>query len=147
MTEHAIYITANDAEKLRELIWKAQNTEYRHSTYLQMLSGELARAIIINGNSAPPDVITMNSQVSLEDSDTGEEMLYTLVLPENADPIQGKISVLAPIGTAMLGYRVGDNFEWDTPGGKRKIRVIKVVYQPEASGDHPRPEPDPSNQF
>jgi regulator of nucleoside diphosphate kinase len=147
MIDHAIYITANDAEKLRELIWKAQRTEYRHSTYLQMLSSELARAMIIDENAVPPDVITMNSQVSLVDSDTGEEMLYTLVFPEDADAIQGKISVLAPIGTAMLGYRVGDDFEWDTPGGKRKIRVIKVVYQPEASGDHPRPEPGSSNKF
>lgn len=136
MTEHAIYITLNDAEKLRDQIWKAQRTEYRHSTYLQMLSGELARAVIIDENALPPDVITMNSQVSLVDSDTGEEMLYTLVFPEEADAIQGKISVLAPIGTAMLGYRVGDDFAWDTPGGKRKIHVKKVVYQPEASGGH-----------
>ncbi len=134
MTEHAIYITANDAEKLHDLIWQAQHTEYRHSTYLKMLSGELDRAIIIDEDSVPPDVITMNSEASLVDVDTGEEMLFTLVFPEEADAIQGKISVLAPIGTAMLGYRVGDDFEWDTPGGKRKIRVVKVVYQPEASG-------------
>jgi regulator of nucleoside diphosphate kinase len=136
MTEHAIYITASDADKLRELIWKAQRTEYRHSTYLQMLSGELTRAVIIDEHTIPPDVITMNSQVLLVDSDTGEEMLYTLVFPEEADPIQGKISVLAPIGTAMLGYRVGDDFAWDTPGGKRKICVKQIIYQPEASENH-----------
>lgn len=133
MNNHAIYITASDAEKLHELIWKAQSTDYRHSTYLRMLSGELARAIIIDPHSVPPDVITMNSQVSLVDVDTHEEMLYTLVFPEEADAIQGKISVLAPIGTAMLGYRVGDDFEWDTPDGKRKLHVEKVVYQPETS--------------
>lgn len=135
MTKHAIYITASDAEKLHDLIWKAQRTDYRHSPYLQMLSGELARAIIVDEQAIPPDVITMNSQASLVDMDTGEEMLYTLVFPEDADTVQGKISVLAPIGTAMLGYRVGDDFEWDTPGGKRKMRVEKVLYQPEASGD------------
>jgi regulator of nucleoside diphosphate kinase len=135
MTEHAIYITASDAVKLKELVWEAQHTEYRNSSYLKMLSGELARAITINEDTVPPDVITMNSEVSLVDVDTGEEMLFTLVFPEKADAIQGKISVLAPIGTAMLGYRVGDDFEWDTPGGKRKIRVAKVVYQPEASGN------------
>lgn len=110
MTEHAIYITASDAKKLQELIWTAQRTEYRNSNYLKMLSGELARAIIIDENTIPPDVITMNTEVSLEDVDTGEEMLFTLVFPEEADAIQGKISVLAPIGTAMLGYRVGDEF-------------------------------------
>ena len=133
MMAHAIYITANDAEKLRDLISNAQRGDYRNSPYLQMLSKELARAIIIQEDSVPPDVITMSSQVSLVDIDTGEEMLYTLVFPEEADAIQGKISVLAPIGTAMLGYRVGDEFEWDTPGGKRKIRVENVIFQPEAS--------------
>jgi regulator of nucleoside diphosphate kinase len=138
MTLHAIYITARDAEKLHDLIWKAQRTEYRHSTYLQMLSGELARAVIVEENAVPPDVITMNTEVSLVDIDTGEEMLFTLVFPEEADPIQGKISVLAPIGTAMLGYRVGDDFEWETPDGKRKFHVEKVIYQPEASGDASR---------
>jgi regulator of nucleoside diphosphate kinase len=135
MTEHAIYITAVDAEKLHDLLWKAQRTDYKHSSYLQLLSAELARAIIVNAREIPPDVITMNSQASLVDMDTGEEMLYTLVFPENANAIEDKISVLAPIGTAMLGYRVGDDFEWDTPGGKRKIRVEKVIYQPEAAGD------------
>lgn len=138
MSAHAIYITASDAEKLRELIWKAQRTEYRHSAYLQMLSGELARAIIIKENAVPPEVITMNTQASLVDVDTGEEMLYTLVFPEEADVIEGKISILAPIGTAMLGYRVGDDFEWDTPGGKRKIRVEKIIFQPEGSSGPPQ---------
>lgn len=135
MTDHTIIITANDAEKLRALIANAQRAEYRHSPYLQMLSGELSRARIVDPHEIPADVITMNTQASLVDLDTGEKMLYTLVFPEDADPIKDKISVLAPIGTAMLGYRVGDIFEWDTPGGKRKIRVESVTFQPEASGD------------
>jgi len=75
----------------------------------------------------PPDVIAMHSQAILVDEETGEEMELTLVFPDEADPIEGKISVLAPIGTAMLGYRTGDMFEWDTPGGMRKIRVVKVI--------------------
>jgi regulator of nucleoside diphosphate kinase len=136
MNEHTIYITATDAEKLRDLIWKSQSTEYRRSPYLQLLERELGRANIVDAHVIPRDVITMNSQASLIDADTGEEMLYTLVFPEDADPIHDKISVLAPIGTAMLGYRVGDIFEWDTPGGKRKIRVQKVLFQPEASGNY-----------
>jgi regulator of nucleoside diphosphate kinase len=135
MTEHAIYITANDAAKLRDLISQAQHSDYRKSSYLQSLSNELDRAVIVEAQKIPPDVITMNSQASLIDVETGEEMLYTLVFPDDADAMQGKISVLAPIGTAMLGYRVGGEFEWDTPGGKLKMRVTKVVYQPEASGD------------
>ena len=136
MTEHNIYITAVDGEKLRDLIWQAQATDYRGSPYLKMLAGELDRAIVLDPHEIPADVITMNSTASLVDVESGEDMLYTLVFPEAADPIQGKISVLAPIGTAMLGYRVGDTFEWETPDGERKLRVKKVVFQPEASGDY-----------
>ena len=136
MKEHKIYISAVDAEKLRDLIWHAQSTEYRQSPYLKMLAGELDRAEVVDPEKIPSDVITMNSTASLVDVESNEEMLYTLVFPEAADPIQGKISVLAPIGTAMLGYRVGDTFEWETPDGMRKIRVDKVIFQPEASGDY-----------
>ena len=136
MPNHKIYITAVDADKLRDLIWNAQSTDYRSSNYLKMLSQELDRAEVVQPRDIPADVITMNSQVSLVDLESGEQMEYTLVFPENADPIQGRISVLAPIGTAMLGYRVGDVFEWDTPDGMRKIRVDKIIYQPEASGDY-----------
>ena len=78
----------------------------------------------------------MNSTVVLTDLDTREEETYTLVYPENADTAQGKVSILAPIGTAMLGYRVGDVFEWEVPAGKRRLKVEKIVYQPEASGDY-----------
>ena len=83
---------------------------------------------------SPADVITLNSTARLVDQETNEEMVYTLVFPEAADIAQGKISVLAPIGTAMLGYKTGDTFEWDTPGGKRTLRVQEILYQPEASG-------------
>lgn len=127
MTDHAIFVTAHDAEKLKELIRNAQRGEYRQSKYLEMLAGELARATIIDAGGVPPDVIIMNSQAILTDIETGEEMVLTLVFPEDADPIEGKISILAPIGTAMLGYRVGDVFEWETPGGVSKIRVEKVI--------------------
>ena len=83
----------------------------------------------------PSDVITINSTARLVDQDTHEEMLYTLVFPEESDLSQGKISILAPIGTAMLVYKVGDTFERDTPGGTRIIHVKEILYQPEASGD------------
>ena len=133
MTDPAIYVTAADAEKLQELIRNARRGEYRQSKYLEMLSGELARATIIDMGAVPPDVIIMNSQAILTDIETGEEMVLDSCFPEDADPIEGKISVLAPIGTAMLGYRVGDVFEWETPGGMSKIRVEKVISGTKAS--------------
>jgi regulator of nucleoside diphosphate kinase len=136
MKQPTIYITKTDAEKLHGLINKAQYSEYRGSAYLQMLSGELEKARIVPPQQVPPDVITLNSTVLLIDKETGDEMTYTLVFPDEADVSQGKISVLAPIGTGMLGYRVGDTFEWDTPGGKRSIFVKALLYQPEAAGDY-----------
>lgn len=131
-----IFITQVDAEKLRRLLWDAGSTDYRGSEYLKKLRQELERAEVVDPKLTPPDVITMNSTAVLEDIEAGEEMVYTLVFPEDADLSQGKISILAPIGTGMLGYRVGDIFEWDTPAGRVKIKVKALTYQPEAAGKY-----------
>lgn len=136
MSGKPIQITEFDLSRLKKLLWDAQSTEYRKSEYLERLQMEIDRAEVVSPQDIPNDVITMNSTVSLEDFDTKEEEIYTLVFPENADLGQGKISVLAPIGTAMLGYEVGDIFEWDVPAGKRKLRVKRIIFQPEASGDY-----------
>ncbi len=136
MSGKPIQITEFDLSRLKKLLWDAQSTEYRKSEYLERLQMEIDRAEVVSPQDIPNDVITMNSTVSLEDFDTKEEEIYTLVFPENADLRQGKISVLAPIGTAMLGYEVGDIFEWDVPAGKRKLRVKRIIFQPEASGDY-----------
>jgi len=135
MNQPSIFITKVDEEKLRNLIQQAHYSEYRGSVYLKMLLGELDKAQVVEPQLIPPDVITLNSTARLIDQETTEEMIYTLVFPEDADVSKGKISILAPIGTAMLGYKVGDTFEWDTPGGKRLIHVEEILYQPEASGD------------
>lgn len=135
METKPIYITEFDLKRLQELLQEAQSTGYRKSEYLEKLHTEISRAQIVSPQDIPADVITMNSTVNLKDVDTGEEEIYTLVFPENSDPAQGKISILAPIGTAMLGYKVGDTFEWDVPAGKRRLQVVKILYQPESSGD------------
>ena len=135
MNEKAIHITELDRKRLLDLIQAAQSGEYRRSVYLEDLRGELERAQIVAPQEIPGDVITMNSTVALTDLDTGEQETYTLVYPDDADMTQDKVSILAPIGTAMLGYRVGDVFEWEVPSGKRRLQVTKILYQPEASGD------------
>jgi regulator of nucleoside diphosphate kinase len=81
-------------------------------------------------------VITMRSKARLLDIDSGKEVVYSLVFPNEADLEKGKISVLAPIGTAMIGYKVGDIIEWEVPAGLRRLRVEEVLYQPEAAGDY-----------
>jgi regulator of nucleoside diphosphate kinase len=135
MNQPSIFITTKDAEKLRDLIRDAYHTEYRRSDYLKKLADEIEKASIVQPDQTPSDVVTLNSTARLVDQETKEEMVYSLVFPEDADPSQGKISILAPIGTAMLGYKAGDTFEWDTPGGKRIIHVKEILYQPEAAGD------------
>jgi regulator of nucleoside diphosphate kinase len=99
------------------------------------LAEEIEKASVVLPDQIPSDVITLNSTARLIDRETREETVYSLVFPENADTSQGKISILAPIGTAMLGYKAGDTFEWDTPGGKRIIHVKEILYQPEAAGN------------
>ena len=136
MSGKPIHITEFDLERLKKLLLDAQSTDYRKSEYLERLQLEINRAEVVPPQDIPNDVITMNSTVCIEDLDTKEEEVYTLVFPENADPRQGRISILAPIGTAMLGYEVGDSFEWEVPAGKRRLRVKKILYQPEASGNY-----------
>lgn len=136
MSDKNILITKVDRKRLIDLILNAQSGEYRGSIYLDKLRAELDRAQIVTPQEIPGDVVTMNSKVALLDLDTQEEEVYTLVYPEDANSAEGKISILAPIGTAMLGYRVGDEFEWEVPAGRRRIRVDKILYQPEASGDY-----------
>jgi len=136
MEERTIYITEFDMKRLRELIIEAKRVERRGNEYLDSLEAELSRGKVVASTEVPPDVVTMNSRVHLVDLDTQEEMVYTLVFPQDAEISQSKISVLAPIGTAMLGYRVGDTFTWQVPDGVRRLQVKKVLYQPEASGDY-----------
>lgn len=138
MNDRPIHITQFDLERLQKLLMDAQATDYRKSEYLERLKLELSRAEVVDPKNIPSDVVTMNSTVSIEDLDTKEEEVYTLVFPEDADVRQGKISILAPVGTAMLGYEVGDTFEWDVPAGKRRLLIKKIIYQPEASGDFDR---------
>jgi regulator of nucleoside diphosphate kinase len=135
MSDKPIQITEFDLERLRKLIENAYHTEYRGSDYLVRLQTELDRAQVVPAREVSEAVVTMNSTVALLDLDTGEEETYTLVFPEKADLSNGRISILAPIGTAMLGYEVGDVFEWEVPAGKRRLRVERILYQPEAAGD------------
>jgi regulator of nucleoside diphosphate kinase len=136
MAERVIHITEYDNKRLRDLLEEARYSDYRGSEYLKDLENELDRAKVVDPKKVPPDLVTMNSTVRLEDLELGEEMVYTLVFPEDADLSQNKISILAPIGTAMLGYRVGETFEWNVPEGISKMKIKEIIYQPEASGDY-----------
>lgn len=130
-----IFITDFDLERLENLIEDANRRSSRDGKYLEGLEQELVKAEVVTPAGIPPDVITMNSRVCLQDMDSGENLVYTLVFPGDADFDSGKISVLAPIGTALIGYRAGDRITWRVPSGIKKLKVKNILYQPEAAGD------------
>jgi regulator of nucleoside diphosphate kinase len=130
-----IYITEADHDKLRRLI-AGRRGSGADADHLRELEDELERAEILDNNQTiPPDVITMNSEVRLMDMDSGEIKVYRLVFPPQART-DNALSVLAPIGTGILGYRVGDVIEWRVPRGVRRLKVLDVLFQPEAAGIH-----------
>lgn len=135
MKKRAIYITDFDLNRLKKLLAE-KRAEEANNEYLNDLEEELDRAKIVESREVPPDVITMNSQVKLKDLETSEEMVLSLVFPAEADIDEGKISVLAPVGTGMIGYSKGDTIEWKVPAGMRKLKVMELLYQPEAAGDY-----------
>lgn len=134
MEKRGIFITQFDLERLSALIAEKRAVG-GDKTYLDDLEEELDLAEVVDSKDIPADVITMNSKVRLEDVETGEKMTYSLVFPQDADIEEGRISVLAPIGTGMIGYKKGDVIAWPVPAGIRKIKVLDILYQPEASGD------------
>ncbi len=128
-----MYITSADMDRLERLIAGRIRSIPRDAGYLAVLQERLDRAEVVPADQIPPDVITMESLARVRDLDTGAEATYRLVLPYDADASRGRISVLAPIGTALLGRRVGDTVEWQAPRGLRRLRVLAVPFQPEAA--------------
>lgn len=124
-----IYLTQADMDRLLQLV-----DAYPGKRFGQ-LEQELLRAHVLAREEIPPDIVTMNSRVVFEDEGSGEHREVTVVYPGSADIDTGKISVLTPVGTALLGLRVGQSIDWELPGGgKRRYRVTAVCYQPEAAG-------------
>jgi regulator of nucleoside diphosphate kinase len=133
-----IYITSHDKQRLDDLLAEVAVSNPRGRGDLNALVEELQRASIVEPKDVPADVITMNSRAEMLDLDNGEAGSFTLVFPSEANIEEGKISVLAPIGAGMLGYRVNDEFEWNVPGGIRRMRVARINYQPESAGHFDR---------
>lgn len=92
---------------------------------------------IVPSRMAPPDVVTMYSQVLLQDRDTGQRSTLTLCYPSDAEPAAGFVSVLSPVGASLLGLRTGSVARWSTPAGEeRAAEIVALLFQPEASGDY-----------
>lgn len=130
VTEKSIYVTERDMSRLERLLSVTQKTKN-----VTDLEEELGRAVTVPSEKIPANVVTMNSKVRFRDEVTSEESEVTLVYPQDANANEGKVSVLAPVGSALLGLSVGEAIEWEMPTGKiRKFKIVSVLYQPEAAG-------------
>jgi regulator of nucleoside diphosphate kinase len=131
-----IIITEFDRTRLRAILESPAYQSGRDREHLADLAKELDKAHIVKPEEIPANIVTMNSKVRVRDVQSGEMRDYTLVFPHQADVTKDRISVLAPIGTALLGYKAGDTIELAVPDGTRVLKVESVLYQPEASGDY-----------
>lgn len=126
---HDLVITDHDIQRLQPVL------EQHDTPASDALEWELHRARVVAQRDVPPDVVTMNSEVEYEDLETGHRRTVRVVYPKDADASRGRVSVLAPIGSALLGLAAGDEIEWTVPTGRKRIRVVALRYQPEAAGD------------
>lgn len=134
MRDNRIELTEHDARRLRTMVGQMMTRFGPDRRAAEELRRELDRADIVPATHVDPRVVTMHTRVRLRDEGSGESLVYTLVFPERADLASGHLSVLAPIGTAILGYREGDLVAWDVPAGTRRLRIEKILHQPEAAG-------------
>ena len=131
----SITVSILDAERIEALL---ASDLYRNMEGIDALENELARANIVEPHEIPSGLITMNSKVRFIDEVTNEEHRVTLVYPGANNPADA-VSVLAPVGSALLGLTVGQSISWQVPDGRQlRLRVLDVVYQPEASGEFHR---------
>jgi regulator of nucleoside diphosphate kinase len=132
-TKPALIISSTDFNRLEALL---DSPALRRLPAATALMEELNRAEVLPPQQVPADVVTMNSTVDCIDESSGERHCLTLVYPNDADVEKHRISVLAPVGSALLGLSIGQSIDWQAPGGRTlRLRVTGIEYQPEASGD------------
>lgn len=127
-----IILTSQDLERLEALLEGLPSSAFPGK---EALLAELERAEIVEPDQIPASVVTMNSTVRFRIDSSGEDYSLTLVYPKDIDDTGKKISILAPVGSALLGLSTGDEIEWPSPGGGTiKVRIVEIIYQPEREG-------------
>ena len=126
-----VVLTSQDLDRLEALL----ETLPTNGFPARELRAELDRSEIVEPEQIPPSVVTMNSTVRFSIDSSGDDFCLTLVYPKDVDGTGDKISILAPVGCALLGLSTGDEIEWPRPGGGMiKVRIVEIVYQPEREG-------------
>ncbi len=134
MSEERVRLTDIDTRRLQSLVKGSRADDRRDAASLALLERHVEQAEVLPARGIDPDVVTMGSEVLVRDLDTDEAIAFRVVLPRMADAAAGRISVLAPLGMAVLGRHAGDHVTLQTPGGPRRLRVDRVLYQPEREG-------------
>ena len=132
MKERTILITSADMCRLRRLLESALNLFRHDRPYLDALKQELEVAKVVENEDIPRDLVTLNSRIHLRDLDTGKQMVCSVVFPKDSNVSDDRLSVLAPIGTAVLGRRVGDIFECRVPAGVRRLKLEGIETETSA---------------
>lgn len=130
-----VTLTKNDYTRIYKAITDAKNSKTINSNEAEKLLSELSKAEIVPSENIDKDVVTMNSEVKLFFENTQKEQSFKIVYPQDANLKENKISIFSPIATALIGYNIGDEIEWIVPGGMTKIKIVDLIYQPEAAGD------------
>lgn len=130
MRNRQVVVTRRDAARLRALLSSYAGSA-RDDGHLDELALEIERAVVLEPEKVPADVVTMHARVRVLDLATGERREVVLVYPQESDIAANRVSVLAPLGTALLGYREGDEVEWQMPGGLRRLRIESVAQEGE----------------
>lgn len=125
-----------DYLRIQKRIRDARNAKTLEAMEAEKLQKELDSATILEPVEIPSDVVTMNSLVKVSFVDGGRQQEFKIVYPEDSNFKEKKVSILSPIATALIGFRVGDLIEWVLPGGLTKIRIDEILYQPEAAGEY-----------
>jgi regulator of nucleoside diphosphate kinase len=129
-------VTNADKQRVTERIRRARGAWSTYAPLLDWFRSGLEEVEPVPPTEVPEDVITMNSRFAVMNLKSGETIAYTLVYPEDESLERGKLCVLSPMGMALLGARVGDIVHWTGAGGPGSAEVLRLLYQPEAAGDH-----------
>lgn len=136
MMERALYLTDYDYERLELLLDNMNSVPQNRREDLSRLEDDLETCKIIAPEEMPANIVTLHSTVRYLDLDSNKERVVTLVFPSNADLSKGRISLIVPLGTAILGRAEGDIVFWKTFDGQKTIRIEEVLYKPEAAGHY-----------